>query len=148
MPVEIVGDLRGLIEKVHTPLAIRSSSLLEDALHHPFAGVYATKMIPNNQLDATTRFRKLVEAIKFVYASTFFKGAKSYMKAIGHGLKNEKMAVIIQEVVGRQYGDRFYPTLAGVARSYNFYPAGRARPEHRIKVDGRSSRGVIARATP
>ncbi|MGB2986756.1 MAG: PEP/pyruvate-binding domain-containing protein [Phycisphaerae bacterium] len=132
LPVEIVGDLRGLIEKVHTPLAIRSSSLLEDALHHPFAGVYATKMIPNNQLDATTRFRKLVEAIKFVYASTFFKGAKSYMKAIGHGLENEKMAVIIQEVVGRRYGDRFYPTLSGVARSYNFYPTGRARPEHGV----------------
>lgn len=132
LPVEIVGDLRGLIEKVHTPLAVRSSSLLEDALHHPFAGVYATKMIPNNQLDAATRFRKLVEAIKFVYSSTFFKGAKSYMKAIGHAIEDEKMAVIIQEVVGRRYGDHFYPTLAGVARSYNFYPTGRAQPQHGV----------------
>ena len=132
LPVEIVGDLRGLIERVHTPLAVRSSSLLEDALHHPLAGVYATKMIPNNQLDAATRFRKLLEAIKFVYASTFFKGAKTYMKAIGHAIEQEKMAVIIQEVVGRRYGDRFYPTLAGVARSYNFYPTGRARPEHGV----------------
>ncbi|MBN2561046.1 MAG: hypothetical protein JXQ75_08960 [Phycisphaerae bacterium] len=132
LPAEIVGDLRGLIAKVQTPLAVRSSSLLEDALRHPFAGVYATKMIPNNQLDADTRFRKLVEAIKLVYASTFFKGAKDYMKAIGHDIENEKMAVIIQEVVGRRYGGRFYPTLSGVARSYNFYPIGHARPEHGV----------------
>lgn len=128
LPVEILGDLRALVEQVHTPLAIRSSSLLEDALRHPFAGVYATKMIPNNQPDADTRFRRLVEAIKFVYASTFFKNAKQYMKAIDEDIRNEKMAVIIQEVVGRRYGDRFYPTLSGVARSYNFYPIGRARP--------------------
>ena len=124
LPVEIVGDLRGLIEKVHTPLAVRSSSLLEDALCHPFAGVYGTKMTPNNQLNADIRFRKLVEAIKFVYASTFFKGAKDYMEAIGRSIEDEKMAVILQEVVGTRYGDRFYPTLAGVARSYNFYPTG------------------------
>ena len=132
LPVEIVGDLWGLISEVHTPLAVRSSSLLEDALYHPFAGVYATKMTPNNQLNADARFRKLVEAIKFVYASTFFKGAKDYMKAIGRSIEDEKMAVILQEVVGRRYGDRFYPTLAGVAKSYNFYPSGRARPENGV----------------
>ena len=132
LPVEIVGDLRGLIEKVHTPLAVRSSSLLEDALCHPFAGVYGTKMTPNNQLNADIRFRKLVEAIKFVYASTFFKGAKDYMEAIGRSIEDEKMAVILQEVVGTRYGDRFYPTLAGVARSYNFYPTGHARPEQGV----------------
>ncbi len=73
LPTELLGDLRALIQKVHQPLAVRSSSLLEDALYRPFAGVYETKMIPNNQLDTDTRFRRLVEAIKFVYASTFFE---------------------------------------------------------------------------
>ena len=81
-PAELVGDLRGLIEQVHTPLAIRSSSLLEDALAHPFAGVYATKMIPNNQHAADARFSRLVEAIKFVYASTFFASARSYRDSV------------------------------------------------------------------
>jgi hypothetical protein len=131
-PAEMVGDLRGLISRVTTPLAIRSSSLLEDAIYEPFAGVYATKMISNNQHDIDTRFHKLVEAIKFVYASTFFKSARNYIKMTGHSYDEEKMAVIIQEVVGQKYGDRFYPHLAGVARSYNFYPIGHARPEDGI----------------
>jgi hypothetical protein len=128
LPVELLGDLRTLISNVHTPLAVRSSSLLEDAMLEPYAGIYATKMIPNNQLDTDTRFRKLVEAIKFVYASTFFKEAKNYRIATRHEIENEKMAVIIQEVVGRRHGDRFYPNLSGVARSYNFYPIGKAKP--------------------
>ncbi len=124
----IVGDLRALIAQMHTPLAIRSSSLLEDALSHPFAGTYATKMIPNNQPDVKVRFQRLVEAIKFVYASTFFQDAMSYRRAIGHADADERMAVIIQEVVGERFGNRFYPTVSGVIRSYNFYPTGRARP--------------------
>ena len=129
LPTQVLGDLRGLIEGVRTPLAIRSSSLLEDALYRPFAGVYETKMIPNNQPDSGTRFHKLVEAIKFVYASTFLSGAKAYRKIIGESDRNEKMAVMIQEVVGGRFGDRFYPQISGVCRSYNYYPAGRARPE-------------------
>lgn len=129
LPPQIVGDLRALIEKVHQPLAIRSSSLLEDAMYRPFAGVYETKMIPNNQVDAETRFRRLTEAIKFVYASTFSANAQSYVRAAGRALHDEKMAVIIQEVVGRRHGDRFYPEVSGVARSYNFYALGHARPE-------------------
>src|SRR3954469_2901018 len=129
LPVELVGDLRALIQQVTTPLAIRSSSLLEDALEHPFAGVYATKMIPNNQFDADTRFRKMVEAIKFVYASTYFREARDYIRSIGCEPRAEKMAVIIQEVVGQRHGDRFYPQVSGVARSFNFYPTGPARPE-------------------
>jgi hypothetical protein len=128
LPAEIVGDLKALIDRAREPLAIRSSSLLEDAMHRPFAGVYSTKMIPNNQHDADSRFRKLVEAIKFVYASTFFKSARSYLAATGHRFEDEKMAVIIQEVVGRRHGDRFYPDVSGVARSYNFYPLGHAEP--------------------
>jgi len=128
LPVEIVGDLRALIKQVTTPLAIRSSSMLEDSLNEPFAGIYETKMIPNNQLDPDIRFRKLTEAIKFVYATTFFKAAKDYRKATGHGALEEKMAVIIQEVVGSRHGDRFYPNISGVARSFNFYPLGKAKP--------------------
>ncbi len=129
MPAEILGDLRGLIEKVHTPLAIRSSSLLEDALYQPFAGIYSTKMIPNNQPSPDVRFQKLIEAIKFVYASTFSRAARDYIRAVGRSPEEEKMAVIIQEVVGTRHKDRFYPRLSGVARSYNFYSMGRAKPE-------------------
>jgi hypothetical protein len=129
LPGDLAGDLMALISKVHTPLAIRSSSLLEDAMYEPFAGVYATKMIPNNQLDAESRFHKLTEAVKFVYASTFFREAKEYIKATGRKTEDEKMAVIIQEVAGMRYGDVFYPDISGVGRSFNFYPAGRAKPE-------------------
>jgi hypothetical protein len=129
LPVELLGDLRALISKVHTPLAVRSSSLLEDALHAPFAGVYATKMIPNNQYDPDYRFRKLTEAIKYVYASTHFRSARQYIRAAAREGREEKMAVIIQEVIGLRHRDRFYPQLSGVARSYNFYPTGHGRPE-------------------
>ncbi|UCF68032.1 MAG: hypothetical protein JSV80_01665 [Acidobacteriota bacterium] len=123
LPAEIVGDLRAIVEEVHSPLAIRSSSLLEDALLRPFAGVYETKMVPNNQPDADARFRRLVEAIKFVYASTYYGAAKSYVRATEKTIADEKMAVIIQEVVGRRYNDRFYPEVSGVGRSYNYFPA-------------------------
>lgn len=129
LPVELLGDLRALIQQVKTPLAIRSSSLLEDALGRPFAGVYATKMIPNNQFDVDTRFRRLVEAIKFIYASTFFREARDYLRTTGAEPKSEKMAIAIQEVVGSRHQDRFYPHVSGVARSLNFYPTGEARPE-------------------
>jgi len=129
LPVEIVGDLRALVSKVKQPLAIRSSSMLEDAMFEPFAGVYATKMIPNNQFSVDERFRALVEAIKFVYASTFFRGARNYLRATDRKWTDEKMAVIIQEVIGNRFGERFYPQLSGVARSYNFYPTGHASPE-------------------
>jgi hypothetical protein len=129
LPVEIVGDLRAIVEEARTPLAVRSSSLLEDALEHPFAGVYATKMLPNDQQDADTRFRRLTDAIKLVYASTFFATAREYVAAIGRDIADEKMAIVIQEVVGRRHGKRFYPDVSGVARSYSFYRAGDARPE-------------------
>ena len=129
LPVELLGDLRVLSMEVKTPLAIRSSSLLEDALDRPCAGVYGTKMIPNNQFDADTRFRHLVEAIKFVYASTYFCEARDYIPTTGRRPSEEKMAVIIQEVVGRRHSDRFYPDVSGVGRSYNFYATHPARPE-------------------
>jgi len=129
LPFEVLGDLRALMKEVNRPLAIRSSSNLEDAMFAPFAGIYGTKMIPNNQSDLETRFKKLTEAIKYVYASTFFHSAKEYIKATEHSIKDEKMAVVIQEVIGHRYQERFYPTVSGVAKSYNFYPSGDSRPE-------------------
>lgn len=132
LPSEVLGDLRAVTDEVHLPLAVRSSSLLEDALGRPFAGVYETKMIPNNQSDPDARFRRLVEAVKFVYASTFFSSARSYRRAIGVADDAEAMGVILQEVVGEQHGPRYYPHLSAVARSYNYYAAGRARPENGV----------------
>jgi hypothetical protein len=129
MPFEVLGELRGLIDSTTTPLAVRSSGLLEDITHRPFAGVYLTKMIPNNQPDPDTRFRKLIEAIKFVWASTYFKIALDYCRATGLSIRDEKMAVVIQEVVGKRHGTRFYPELSGVARSYNYYPLKPAKPQ-------------------
>jgi phosphoenolpyruvate synthase/pyruvate phosphate dikinase len=132
LPTEILGDLRALATRVDTPLAIRSSSILEDAMYEPFAGIYATKMIPNNQHSPDIRFQKLTEAIKFIYASTYFKSAKDYMEATHHRTEDEKMGVIIQEVMGQRHNDRFYPEISGVARSYNFYAMGRAKPEEGV----------------
>lgn len=129
LPFNILGDLKFLINQIYSPLAIRSSSLLEDATYEPFAGIYATKMIPNHQHDSGTRFQKLIEAVKFIYASTFFNSAKSFRKATNHDHSDEKMAVIIQDVVGSRHSLRFYPELSGVTRSYNFYPVGRAQQD-------------------
>ncbi|MBI9073540.1 MAG: hypothetical protein JEY94_18200 [Melioribacteraceae bacterium] len=132
LPFEILGDLRTIANNVKTPLAVRSSSKLEDALFEPFAGIYSTKMLPNNQTSADERFVKLCEAIKLVYASAFFKNAKEYFKATKNNIADEKMAVIIQEVVGGKFSDKYYPHLSGVARSYNYYSFGRAKPEDGI----------------
>lgn len=129
MPFETLGELRSLANQWTTPLAVRSSGALEDSTQRPFAGVYLTKMIPNNSHDPDTRFQKLVEAIKFVWASTFFKIAKDYCQATELCMGDEKMAVIIQEMVGKRHSDRFYPELSGVARSFNYYPIQPARPE-------------------
>jgi hypothetical protein len=127
LPAEHVGDLRGLISRVHTPLAVRSSSLLEDDLDHPFAGVYGTKMIPNNEVEEDARFTRLNEAVKFVFATTFFAQARDYLASIGNPPNREKMSVIVQEVVGQRAADRFYPCVSGVARSHNYYPTGHAK---------------------
>lgn len=129
LPFEALGELRALVNRWTMPLAVRSSGLLEDTMQRPFAGVYSTKMIPNNAHDASTRFQKLVEAVKFVWASTYFKIARDYCLATGLDICNEKMPVIIQQVVGKRHGDRFYPDLSGVARSFNYYPFKPARPE-------------------
>jgi hypothetical protein len=128
LPVEILGDLLSIAEQLRAPLAIRSSSFLEDNQYEPFAGIFATKMIPNNQPSSDARFHKLVEAIKYVFASTFFKESKNYFKITSPRIQEEKMAVIIQEVVGQRYDERFYPNISGVLRSYNHYPSGKAKP--------------------
>ncbi|MGD2070442.1 MAG: PEP/pyruvate-binding domain-containing protein [Gemmatimonadota bacterium] len=128
LPEEVLDDLRGLVEGVHSPLAIRSSSLLEDTLAHPFAGVYETKMIPNNQPTPEERYQRLVEAVKLVFASTYFACARDYRRAIGVEDRREGMAVMIQRVVGRRFGDRFYPHVSVVGRSFNYYPIHPAAP--------------------
>jgi CheY-like chemotaxis protein len=119
---DIIIKLNEFLEIIHEPLAIRSSSLLEDSQFQPFAGVYQTYMIPNNHPDPEIRLNQLLECIKSVYASTFFKKAKDYMKATAYRMEEEKMAVIVQRLVGAQRQNRFYPDFAGVAKSYNFYP--------------------------
>ena len=121
-PLDIAAKLREFLEIMREPLAVRSSSLLEDSQYQPFAGVYQTFMITNNDPDTEVRLRELLLSIKLVFASTFSKRAKDYMKATSYRLEEEKMAVIIQRMVGARHHDRFYPAFAGVAKSYNFYP--------------------------
>jgi hypothetical protein len=132
LPFSILGELRRLVSDFETPIVVRSSSLMEDAKAEPFAGVYGTKMTPNNQVETDVRFNKLVEAIKFVYASTFFKNAKDYFTATRYDIESEKMAVIIQEVIGTKHGGRFYPELSGVIKSYNYYSTSGGQPEDGI----------------
>jgi hypothetical protein len=123
------SDLADLLQEVHEPLAVRSSSLLEDSLYQPFAGVYATVMVPNNHASLDVRLAQLQEAIKLVYASTFLETARDYLRSTPHRIEEERMAVLIQRLVGSRRGDLFYPTMSGVASSYNFYPFGDMRPE-------------------
>lgn len=132
LPSYVLGDLRDFIKSIRTPLAVRSSSLLEDALFQPFAGVYASMMLPNHTLEVDRRFTELCNAIKFVYASTFFKKARGYLQATSQTVYDEKMGVIIQEIIGTQHNNVFYPTVSGVGRSYNYYPVGRCTNEDGI----------------
>jgi hypothetical protein len=128
LPDRLKEDLMALLDVVQQPIAIRSSSLLEDSHYQPFAGIYSTYMIPYSE-DRDKRLRMLVSAIKGVYASVFYRASKDYMAATQNVIDQEKMAVILQEVVGSQYGDRFYPHISGVARSINYYPIGDERAE-------------------
>jgi CheY-like chemotaxis protein len=115
-------DLKAFLEQVTYPLAVRSSSLLEDSQYQPFTGVYETFMLGNQQPDLAMRLAELVDAIKRVYASTFSRHAKAYVRATPYRLEEEKMAVIVQQLVGAVHGQRFYPDFSGVVRSHNFYP--------------------------
>jgi len=115
-------DLRAFLAQVHHPLAVRSSSLLEDSQYQPFTGVYETFMLGNQQENADDRLTALAEAIRRVYASTFSRHAKAYVRATPYRLEEEKMAVILQQVVGTSHGARYYPDFSGVVRSRNYYP--------------------------
>ena len=128
LPQRLLVDLEAFMEVVKGPLAVRSSSLLEDSHYQPFAGVYSTYMIPYDK-DKYRRIEQLAYAVKAVYASVFFQSSKDYMTATSNLIDQEKMAVILQEVVGEAHGDRFYPVISGVARSVNYYPIGDEQAE-------------------
>ncbi len=131
-PETVEYQLMELLELFHCPLAIRSSSLLEDSRYLPFAGIYKTYMLPNNHHNARVRLIELLSSIKRIYASTFSSHTKSYMMATPYRLEEEKMAVIIQKMIGTQHEWRFYPDFSGVARSHNFYPISPAKTEDGI----------------
>ncbi len=133
---EVNEQLMRYVEKMNCPLAVRSSGLFEDSLLQPFAGVYSTYMIPNNNPDINVRFKQLTTAVKLVYASMFSDPAKAYFDAVNYKIEQEKMAVIIQEIVGGRVGDRFYPHISGVAQSYNYYPFSYMKPEDGFAVLG------------
>ena len=128
LPERLMEDFLAFFDVVRSPIAIRSSSLLEDSHYQPFAGIYSTYMIPYLE-DKYEMLRMLSDAIKGVYASVYYKDSKAYMQATSNVIDQEKMAVILQEVVGTQYGDRFYPSISGVARSLNYYPIGDEKAE-------------------
>ncbi len=128
LPDHLMEDFFTFFDVVKSPIAIRSSSLLEDSHYQPFAGIYSTYMIPYLD-DKYEMLRMLSDAIKGVYASVYFRDSKAYMQATSNVIDQEKMAVILQEVVGNQYGDHYYPSMSGVARSLNYYPIGDETPE-------------------
>ncbi len=132
LPERLRDDLYAVLQVMRKPIAVRSSSLLEDSHYQPFAGIYATYMLPNNGDTVERRHRELVKAIKAVYASTYYKRSRDFLEATHNVIDEEKMAVIIQEVTGTVHGERCYPTISGVARSLNFYPVESERTEDGI----------------
>ena len=117
------------LKQVTTPLAVRSSSLLEDSHAQPFAGIYSTYMLPNNDPDPAVRLKQLLDAVKLTYASTFYQAAKSYLAATNNRIEEEKMGIVIQQIAGRQYTDLFYPSFSGVVRNINFFPVADMKHE-------------------
>jgi CheY-like chemotaxis protein len=131
-PKWIAEDLKTYLARVTYPLAVRSSSLLEDAQFRAYAGLYRTYMLPNDHPDLETRLGQLINAIKLVYASTYFQSPKAFSRRVGQRTEEEKMAVIIQRLVGERYGEYFYPAISGVAQSHNYYPFSKMQPEEGI----------------
>ena len=119
---ELINKLEVIVEQISYPLAVRSSGLLEDSQSQPFAGIYQTYFLPNNNPDKKIRLQQLCDAIKLVFSSAYMEGARTYIESINYKVEEEKMAVIIQEIVGSNYDDRFYPHFSGVGQSHNFYP--------------------------
>ena len=135
LPERLKIDLRKVISVFKRPLAVRSSSKLEDSHYQPFAGIYSTYMVPRSE-DSEQMLRMLCSAIKAVYASVFFRASKAYMNATQNVIDEEKMGIVIQEICGNEYGNLYLPTLSGVARSINFYPIGSEKPEDGIATIG------------
>ncbi len=131
LPARLVNDFLVFFDAINGPIAIRSSSLLEDSRYQPFAGIYSTYMIPFVN-DKQEMVRMISDGIKAVYASVFYKDTKAYMAATRNFIDQEKMAILLQEVVGSLYGSHFYPTISGAARSINYYPIGNEKPEDGI----------------
>jgi len=132
LPAELEAELGAVVERLAGPLAVRSSSLLEDSSQIGMAGLYETVMVPNVDPDPRRRLRELGGAVRRVYASLFTRAARRYLESTGYLLEEEKMAVVIQAVVGRRHGDRFYPSFSAVAQSYNYYPFGLQRAEEGV----------------
>jgi len=131
---QLVKKLQVILEKITKPLAVRSSGLFEDSLMQPFAGIFETYLLPNSNADVNVRLKQLTDAIKLVYASIYSETARGYISAINYKIEEEKMAVIIQEVVGEQYENVYYPHISGVSQSYNYYPYGYMQPEDGFAV--------------
>lgn len=126
---KLIIKLKEILKETKKPLAIRSSGLFEDSLMQPFAGIFDTFLLPNNHSNDETRLKQVTDAIKLVYASVYSDIARGYVEAVNYRIEEEKMAIVIQEVVGNQYDDKFYPHFSGVAQSYNYYPIAHMKPE-------------------
>ncbi len=132
LPATVLGDLRTFIYNTRKPLVVRSSGILEDSLLQSFAGIYDSILLPNESWETDYRFQEVCNAVKYVYASTFFEKARTYIKSTPKNITDEKMAVIIQEVVGQKHETFFYPAISGVAKSYNYYPSSGCKQEEGI----------------
>jgi pyruvate phosphate dikinase-like enzyme len=132
LPDNLLKNLYTYLKQATYPLSVRSSSQMEDAHYHPYAGIYRTYKIPNNHPELPKRLEQLIKAIKLVYASTYFKAPRSYSRSTSNQHAKESMAVIIQEVAGQQYGDYYYPTFSGIAQSFNYYPYSRMKAEEGV----------------
>ncbi len=131
---ELMEKLKVIVETIENPIAVRSSSLFEDSLMQPFAGVFRTYIVPNSHFNPEIRLMQLANAIKLVYASIFSEESRNYIEAINYKIEEEKMAVVLQEVVGRKFDKYYYPHISGVAQSYNFYPISHMEPEDGFAV--------------
>jgi hypothetical protein len=127
-------ELRIFIRLINKPLAVRSSSLFEDSMSQPFSGIFGTYLLPNINPDPEIRLKQLSEAVKLVFSSIYSRNARTYFEAISYKVEQEKMAVVIQEVVGNRFEDTFYPHISGTAQSFNFYPVAHMKPQDGFAV--------------